>query len=80
MTPSDDKRRNETKRERFKRLAEARTRAVLAKLKVLGNCANRAAYEYADDDVKSIFRALRARMSEIEAKFSAKSTREDFKL
>jgi gas vesicle protein len=77
---STGNRNTETKRERFKRLAEARTRTILSKLKVLGNCANRAAYEYTSEDVKKIFKAIRERVSEIEDRFSETCGRDDFKL
>ena len=43
------------KRERFKRLAVYRTNEVLKRLKVLGNCANRSAYNYNEEDINKIF-------------------------
>ena len=49
---------NETKRERFVRLAEARTNKILDMLKLLGNCSSKSNYEYTDDDVKKIFNAI----------------------
>ncbi len=45
----------ETKRERFVRLAEARTNKIIEMLKLLGNCSNTGSYEYSDEDVKKIF-------------------------
>ena len=36
------------KRTRFERLAVYRTNEVLKRLKVLGNCGNRSAYEYTE--------------------------------
>lgn len=59
----------EEKRERFKRLASQRTNAVLQKLKVLGNCSNRSAYDYTEDEVNKIFVELERRVKEIKAKF-----------
>jgi hypothetical protein len=44
-----------SKRARFERLAVHRTNEVLRKLKVLGNCANRSAYEYDEADINKIF-------------------------
>jgi hypothetical protein len=73
-------RKSESRRERFKRLAEARTKSVLSKVKVLGNCANRSAYDYTADDVKKIFKAIRERISEVESKFSGTSDTDEFKL
>ena len=60
---------NETSEDRFKRLATLRTNTVLQKLKVLGNCSNRQAYAYDEDDVDKIFSEIERRVKEIKAKF-----------
>ncbi|PIS05233.1 MAG: hypothetical protein COT81_02105 [Candidatus Buchananbacteria bacterium CG10_big_fil_rev_8_21_14_0_10_42_9] len=60
-----------TKRDRFKNLAEKRTNEVLYKLKVLSNCANRQLYEYTDDEIKSIFKAIEAYLEEVKDKFNS---------
>ncbi len=70
---------NESKRERFRRLAALRTNEVLRRLKVLGNCANRSAYEYTEEEVNRIFGEIDKRMKEIKAKFHF-SKKEEFKL
>jgi len=70
----------ETKRERFKRLAAARTSTVLRKLKVLGNCANKSAYDYTRDDTQKIFAAIESKLKEVKAKFSDASINDEFKL
>jgi len=70
---------NETRQERFKRLAALRTNEVLRRLKVLGNCANRSAYEYTEEDVNKIFAAIEKRIKEIKAKFHFPKEKE-FKL
>lgn len=57
------------KRERFIRLATYRTNEIIKRIKVLGNCANRSAYEYAQDDVEKIFAEIRRKLKEIEGKF-----------
>ena len=59
----------EEKRERFKRLAVYRTNQVLKRLKVLGNCANRGAYEYSEEEVNKIFNAVEKQIKDIKAKF-----------
>jgi len=48
-------------------------------LKVLGNCANRSAYEYTEEEVNKIFSEIDKRTKEIKAKFHF-SKKEDFKL
>ena len=57
------------KSERFRRLAEYRTNLVLKRLKVLGNCSNRSAYEYTEDEVNKIFSEIERSIREIKAKF-----------
>lgn len=61
---------NETKRERFKRLASLRTNTILRSLKVLGNCANHQIYEYSKEDIDKIFRAIDRKTKEVKAKFN----------
>jgi len=70
---------NETKRERFKRLATLRTNEILKRLKVLGNCANRQTYEYYEEDLNKIFGEIDRKVKEIKAKFSF-SKEKEFKL
>lgn len=70
---------SERKRDRFKRLATLRTNAILQKLKVLGNCANRQAYEYTEDDVKKIFSAIEEQLRAVRSRFTYPKERE-FKL
>ena len=71
---------NETKRERFKRLASLRTNEVLRRLKVLGNCANRQAYEYFEEDVNRIFGEIERKVKEIKIRFHFPKKKEQFKL
>jgi hypothetical protein len=61
---------NLTKRDRFKKLAEYRTNEVLKRLKVLGNCSNRSAYEYTEEDISKIFSEIERKIRETKAKFS----------
>lgn len=48
----------ETKRDRFIRVAEARTNKILDMLRLLGNCSSKSTYEYNEDDVKKIFNSI----------------------
>lgn len=67
------------KRERFKRLAEYRTNEVLKRLKVLGNCANRSAYDYTEEEINKIFSEIEKQVKDIKSKFSFPKNKE-FKL
>ena len=60
---------NETSRDRFKRLATSRTNEVLKRLKILGNCSNRQVYEYSEKDIEAIFSAIDRKVKEVKTKF-----------
>jgi len=60
---------NETPRERFKRLATYRTNEILRKLKILGNCSNRQIYDYTEEDIEAIFSAIERKVKEVRMKF-----------
>ena len=68
-----------SKRERFLEMAEKRTNAVLDKLRVLGNCGNRASYEYSNEDVRQIFEAIDQQLALAKARFQDKKSI-DFRL
>jgi len=67
------------KRERFKRLATYRTNEALKRLKVLGNCANRSAYEYNKEEIEKIFQVISLKLKETKSKFHFPKEKE-FKL
>lgn len=73
MVKTDKK---ETPQERFKRLGTLRTNTVLRRLKVLGNCANRQAYQYSEEDVDRIFSEIERKLKEVKAKFHFPKNRE----
>lgn len=62
--------RQETKREKFVRLAEARTNKTIAMIQLLGNCSNSSAYDYTQQDVDKIFAAIEAEIREAKKKFN----------
>ena len=70
---------NKEKKERFKRLATARTNAVLKSLKVLGNCSNRSAYDYSEEEVQKIFKEIETEVKNTKSKFHYKRSKK-FKL
>lgn len=52
------KSKNETRHDRFKRLAEARTGKVLDMLDLLGNLSNRSVYDFSDKEIDEIFDSI----------------------
>ena len=69
----------ETKREKFLRLVTQRTKEVLGRLRILGNCANRQIYDYTESDIKKIFSAIEEQLKDVKAKFTTVKEKE-FKL
>lgn len=69
----------ETKREKFVRLAEARTNKIIDMLQLLGNCSNSSAYDYTQQDVEKIFSAIEAEVKEAKKKFSKSESRKTTK-
>ena len=69
----------EVRQQRFRRLATQRTNAVLHRLQILGHCANPQLYDYSEEDVRKIFRAIDSEVKAIKAKFS-NSNRSEFQL
>jgi len=70
----------ETKKDRFKRIAGARTNKLLEMIKLLGNCSNTGNYEYTDDDIKKIFGALEKELKSTKSKFEQSSKGDKFQL
>lgn len=65
----------ESRREKFKRIAGARTNKILDMVKLLGNCANTGNYEYSEEDVKKIFSAIEAELKNAKVQFSKHSNK-----
>lgn len=61
----------ETKRDKFIRIAEARTNKIIDMVQLLGNCSNRAAYDYTDKDVADIFGAIEREVKLAKQKFTS---------
>lgn len=60
----------ESKREKFVRLAEARTNKILDMLQLLGNCSNSSVYDYSSQDVEKIFSVIELETKEAKKKFN----------
>lgn len=61
----------ESKRDKFIRIAEARTNKIIDMVQLLGNCSNRAAYDYTEKDVADIFGAIEREVKLAKQKFAA---------
>ena len=70
----------ETRQQRFKRIAGARTNKILDMLKLLSNCSNTGNYEYTEYDVKKIFNAIEEQVKASKARFIKKTKNSKFEL
>lgn len=61
---------NESRKERFVRIAESRTQRILNDLRLLGNCSNGTVYEYEDNEITKIFKAIDDELKRVKALFS----------
>lgn len=59
----------ENKRDRFVRIAEARTNKIISMIQLLGNCSNTSVYAYSDSDVEQIFGAIETATREAKKKY-----------
>jgi len=60
----------ETKRDKFVRLAEARTNKIIDMIQLLGNCSNLGAYDYTQKDVNKIFSAIQSELDAARKRFN----------
>ncbi len=68
-------------RERFLDVAEARTNAVLDRIRILGNCSNKSLYSYSPDEINKIFKTIQDDLDHNKARFKLEESRKrKFKL
>lgn len=72
---------NESKHERFVRMAEARTNKLINMIRLLGNCSNKNTYNYSKEEVRQIFTTLEDELKNAKQRFEmANSSDKEFKL
>ena len=59
----------ETKRDKFVRLAESRMNNTLKQIELLSNLSNTRAYEFSKEDVDKIIKTLKTAVSDLEKAF-----------
>lgn len=74
--------RNENNRDKFVRLAEARTVKAIKSIRIVGKLSDRSNYSYEEKDVKKIINALKSEITALQQKFDNSNTDRtiDFKL
>jgi hypothetical protein len=61
------------KRERFKNVASKRVQKVLDSLESLSKCANRNNYDYAEEDVNKMLKAIKEQVRLLEISYTEKT-------
>lgn len=74
------KNKNETKRDKFVRLAEARTNKALDQIRLISNLSDRSTYDFTEEDVNKIFSFLEKEIKVARAKFNTAEGCAKFKL
>ena len=69
----------ETKREKFVRIAEARTNKIINMIQLLGNCSNQSLYEYSQKDVNKIFNPIQTELDEAKKRYSKQDSQKGSK-
>lgn len=70
----------EARRDRFKRIAEARTNRLLNDIRLLGNTGNKTLYQYDQSDVDKIFATIEKKLAEARTKFKTSKKEKPFTL
>ena len=71
----------EAKDARFKRLAEKRVNVILDRLRLLGQLSDKRNYDYDDEQIAKIFKAVEGEVKAVKAKFrNGSSERKRFTL
>jgi len=58
------------KRGKFVELAEARVNRAIKDIRLIGNLANKSAYEYSEEDARKIFRTLQRELEAARSRFT----------
>ena len=67
---------NETKHDKFVRIAEARTNKAAEMIRLLGNCASKSTYDYSEEEVRKIFAYLDKEIKNARNKFNGTESEE----
>ena len=65
------------KRENFVKLVNKRVNNALKKISLVGNLANKNNYEYSENDVNQIFKALENEIKDCKSKFDDQSKKQN---
>lgn len=70
----------DSKRLKFKELAEKRVNNALKNIQLIGNLSNTNNYDYSEEEVTKIFKTLKEEIQTAEARFKINGKKKKFKL
>lgn len=73
------KKKYKNKRDRFLEVAEKRTNAILERIRILGNCANKNLYEYENEEIVKIFKIIQKQLDDTKLLFKKNKRKKKFK-
>lgn len=68
---------NETKSERFKRVANPRLIKAIKAIQLVGNCSDTGSYEYTDEQIDKLESALKQSVTKVVTQFRNRGATED---
>jgi len=71
----------ESRKEKFKRLANIRVNNALKQIDLIGNLSNKSTYEYSDEEIRKIFSEIESALRDTRSKFrSSKNKKRKFQI
>lgn len=61
---------NDVRKERFRRVAAARTAKVIAMLRLLGNCSDPRSYSFTSKDTQALLQLIEAAVADVKRRFA----------
>ena len=68
---------DENKEEKFRRIASSRTQKILDNIRLLGNCSNKSAYDYNEEQVNKMFQAIDREIKRVRELFKGSKTKDN---
>ena len=65
------------KKQKFIELAQARVTRAIGQIRLVGNLSNRSAYDFNEEDVRKIFRALQKELDTAKSRFGGEGSGRD---
>ncbi len=71
----------ESRKEKFRRLANIRVNNTLKQIDLIGNLSNKSSYEYSEEEVRKIFSEIESSLRDVRSKFrSTKNKKRTFQI